>query len=223
MVHAEPVHGWSAAKAKGTRGTPRHSPHTPGFTLVELLVVVSIIALLISILVPSLTKARHQAKMVQCMSQQRGLAQAGLVFSQDHEGRFQLVSNDVGIGKADSKKRRFEYDSNGELLAWPVALAQAAKIGLAHNRDWGIPAGVDLTARQGILNQKDSIPFEFKLAVCPADAAQISTPFYPTALAMEGYPPPGTDDRYWGRFSFGINEDLVGAEIQGSVGAVGRY
>ena len=60
---------------------------TLGFTLVELLVVVSIIALLISILLPSLRGARNQAKAVICMTNEQSLCRAFMYYAQDHGDR----------------------------------------------------------------------------------------------------------------------------------------
>lgn len=59
-----------------------------GFTLVELLVVVSIIVLLVSILTPSLARTREFTRRATCGSNQRQILTGAIGHATDHEGKF---------------------------------------------------------------------------------------------------------------------------------------
>ncbi len=63
-----------------------------GFTLVELLIVISIIALLLAILLPALGKARKQAQATVCLS---NLKQIGLVLYMYHDDNNGYISRDI--------------------------------------------------------------------------------------------------------------------------------
>jgi prepilin-type N-terminal cleavage/methylation domain-containing protein len=56
-----------------------------GFTLVELLVVIGIIALLIGILLPALNRARQSARDTQCLSNGRSLAQLAHIYGAENK------------------------------------------------------------------------------------------------------------------------------------------
>lgn len=89
-LHVERWEGFPVSKK------PALTDRAGGFTLVELLIVVSIIAILIALLLPALNKARSQAASVQCQSNLRQLAMA--LFQYFYDNRGQLIIGHVTPG-----------------------------------------------------------------------------------------------------------------------------
>ncbi len=84
-----------------------------GFTLIELLVVIAIISLLVSILVPSLNRAKELARIVVCLSNMRSLGLASQLYASENDGI--LPGNDnVGWSTIST--------GTGQFLSWTMQL-----------------------------------------------------------------------------------------------------
>src|SRR5215217_5009277 len=98
-----------------------------GFTLVELLVVIGIIALLISILMPSLAKARKSANTVKCAANLRSIMQAVHMYASQNKDYFP--------GGPLSSARHFYNDTWGN----SPNVSEANCAGISQAFDWQAP------------------------------------------------------------------------------------
>ena len=80
-----------------------------GFTLVELLVVIGIIALLISILLPALAAARSEGRAIACLSNLRQIGTALVMYGNDHKT---FVGYNAALG--DRKELLYPYLGQGK-------------------------------------------------------------------------------------------------------------
>jgi prepilin-type N-terminal cleavage/methylation domain-containing protein/prepilin-type processing-associated H-X9-DG protein len=102
----------------------KHAPRPPrGFTLVELLVVIGIIALLIGILMPALAKAREQANAVKCMSNQRQIGQALVMFTNEHKGFLPKAWFNDGVIWSVNNGGKTTWEYRDPMFGWTYVLS----------------------------------------------------------------------------------------------------
>ena len=92
------------------------------FTLIEILVVTAIIALLLALLLPSLQAARDQARLTQCLTNQRSIALAMRLYLDCFDGALPGSPNTSGVGPQlptpDTAVATSAFDYASPLLAF---------------------------------------------------------------------------------------------------------
>jgi len=95
---------------------------TDGFTLVELLVVIGIIAILIALLLPALSRARSAALSVACASNMRQLATAALAYQTENKGYVPAWTNKLRAPDPATAPARYKTLTNW-YVHWTESLA----------------------------------------------------------------------------------------------------
>jgi len=137
----------------------RQSLH--GFTLIELLVVISIIALLVSILLPALKNAREAATGAVCLSNQRTISLAWVMYCDENNGYIVSGRNHEYVDESGKTIRPWAY------IPQPIA---------------GIEAKYE-SIRNGLLYQYVETVESYH---CPGDKRSNQEATYPPALGVLG-------------------------------------
>ncbi|HEY1684937.1 MAG TPA: type II secretion system protein, partial [Tepidisphaeraceae bacterium] len=173
------------------------------FSLVELLTVIGIIAVLIAILLPALTKARQSSNMVVCRSNLRQIYQAGIMFATEHHGFMQIAGKINGAAATpsdmgDPQQTAYAYFSDqGAPRPEPFPIAMGPYLGSKIRSD-----------------SSDDLVADFQSATCLARKVFTCPSQHDVPL---GTTVSGETDGWYGPklpISYAYNEGVLGYEYQ---------
>ncbi len=203
------------------------SPRKRGFTLVELLVVIGIIALLISMLLPALNQVRKQAESTQCLAQLRQCGQVLYIYANQNKGYFPMGVVD-SVDKLPSAGRialltsgtEYYTDTASALNRIVQPQGPDLRIGASYNPAWSIGGMKIFFCPSNYIF--DDQPHQSSSSRWPEDFAYSSrirynylgdpNPYYPMYHFGGPYPTNSAvnstlDWRYWDRNHNGTNRD----------------
>jgi len=105
-----------------------------GFTLIELLVVIAIIAILAAILFPVFARAREKARQTSCLSNEKQLGLAFMMYAQDYdETLVPLANGGYGVARHEWYKIIEPYVKNDQVFVCPSTTKRTIAYGLSFN------------------------------------------------------------------------------------------